>query len=345
MNDTITSETSYAKVMNALQGKPNSRVPFGMLLSLYGKNYVKESIDTYYANPEVYFKGQTQIIHKFNPDIISTPFVLAYDGKVFGSELKHFKNSPPQIRKPACNDYRDINKIKTPDLTNPCQQYILETANLLSSKYKNDKLIAGLMLSNIDMPALIMGIEGWLDTLLFHEENANELLKKTTDYFVAFANEMFRRGIDVLVIPNMFSNPSIITNAIMDNITLEFLINGLRKVNGPVIIHHGGARLGHFLQYYTNLPNVIGFAIDSSDDFHSSRKRIGNKLLLGNIDIKIISNKTPAIIERHTRSILEEQKQDRNYIFYNANADIMLETPEENIMAVCNTINSFELQN
>jgi len=333
--------TGYSRVMNALNGIQMERPPVGLLLSLYGKKYVNCTLNDYYSIPELYLEGQSNIIANFDLDIVTTPFVGAFEGEVFGSTLKYFENSPPQIKKPAIESHTEIKNLKIPAVDFKSKKYILESARLLASEYKNEKLIVGLTFSNIDTPSLIMGIEGWLDTLLFHKHAAKALLEKTTQYFIEYANTFFSKGIDALVISNMFSNPSIITHKIMNEITLEYLATALSKINGPIIIHHGGANLTDFLHFFTDLPNVIGFVINSTDDLDISRSKIGNKLLLGNIDMKVISNKTPEIIKKHTIEILDNRENDANFIFFSSNADIMLETPEENIKTVCSTLKNY----
>ena len=116
MSKTENELTGFERVVNAINGVPMKRRPFGMQLSMYGQNYVDCSMKDYFQRPEFYFAGQSAIVEKFSPDIITTPFALTYDGEAFGSVLKYYDNSPPQVKEPAINSYREIKNLKIPAL-------------------------------------------------------------------------------------------------------------------------------------------------------------------------------------------------------------------------------------
>lgn len=330
--------SGYQRVINAVQGIKMERPPASLLLSLYGSKYTSSTLKDYYSIPEKYLEGQQAIVNKFEPDIVSAPFVLPFEGEIFGSKLKYHDNSPPHIKTPAIEKYNEIRKISLPQTNIGCKKYIQDSVELLVKAFKHEKFIAGITLSGIDSPAMIMGIEGWLDTLLFHQNEANILMEITSEYFIQYSNALFDAGIDVLVIPSAFSNPEIITEKLLVDVTLKYLSDSLKLIKGPVIIHNGGARIVDFLPYLINLENVAGFFIDENEDFDSARKLVGNKLLLGNLALQAIKYKTEETLVLQVKETLNDRQNDPNYIFYNAGANILLDTNESNIKAVFNTV-------
>jgi len=336
--------SGFQRVINAVQGNQQNRPPWGLILSLYGSKLIGTSLQNYYTNPSLYYDGQKAIIETFNPDIITTPFVLAYEGEAFGSALKYFNDSPPQLKKPVIDSYKGIKKIQKPILHIGSKAYMLDAAKFISAKYKYDKFIAGITLSSIDLPMMIMGIEGWIDTLLFHRKEAELLLEITGEYFVEYANAMFDNGIDVLVLPSMFSNPSIITDKIIEDLTLNVLEKVFQQINGPIIIHHGGAKVVDFLSYFDKLPNIVGFIIDDRESLSVARSTIADKLLLGNFNLSTLIHGNAKIIKDKTMDMLDDRQSDSNFIFLNSGPDVSLNTPQDNIQHISTLLHSYSYE-
>jgi uroporphyrinogen decarboxylase len=334
-------DNGYQKVLKAINGISMETPPMSLILSLYGSRITSCSSEKYYTDATSYFKGQQAIIERYNPDIVFTPFALSFEGEAYGSELKYLGKMPPQLKKPVIESFDQIRNLRHPSFNSGTKAYVLEATSLLAQQYKKEKFIAGFSLSCIDVCTMIMGIEGFLDTLLFHSNETKSLFEITSRHFIEYGNALFETGIDALVIPSSFCSPTIVTNRMIEEVILGPLTNALRQIRGPVILHHGSAVNLKFLHYFVDLPNIVGFVIDDRESLGEARKIAGEKLILGNLGISLLAHKKPGTIRQKCFDILRERRNDHRFILLNAGPDVKYDTPHINIMAVCNAVKDF----
>ncbi len=328
--------TSMERVVAALQGKSADKRAWTMTLSLYGAKLTGCPLPEYFTRPERYVQGQVAVAEQCRPDIIFMPFALALEAQAFGSEIVFLPKDPPNVKKPFIRKPNDIGKVKVPDINR--QEgllYLRTSARLLADHFKGTVPICGVLTSPMDLPAIIMGVEGWLELLLFDREKASTMIALMSEYFVNMANDMFANGINFLAMPMMFTNPQLVFEKTIDEVVVPALADMFAKLKGPIVFHHGGNLLAAYLQHYRTLPNVGGFVLDSRDDFAEARKIVGeNVLLLGNLDGPSPGKLSPARAIEKARTILDGRKEDRHFIFASTAADVAWDTPLETITGI-----------
>jgi len=337
---------SMERVLATISGEPSDRPPFTLTLSLYGAKLTACPLRAYYSDPELYFKGQNAVVEQCRPDIIFTPFALALEAQAFGSEIVYFPNAPPNVRRPCIRSAAEIAKINVPDVNSqPGLLYLRQAARLLAARYKGTIPICGVMTAHTDLPAIIMGIDAWLETLMFDRRRASVMLSFTARYFLAMANGLFADGIDFLALPMIFCNPRIILKKTVEEIIMPALTEIFQQLKGPVVFHHGGNPIGEYLQFYKDLPNVAGFVIDSRDSFSGARKALGDDvLLMGNLDGPSLSKISPQTAVKKVKKIIDERRNDRHFILASTSADVPYDTPIETIAGIYDLLRKREVE-
>lgn len=327
---------SIERVFAAFKGEQADRRAFSLVMSLYGARLTNCPLDEYYTIPERYAAGQQAVVELCDPDILFTPFAFAPEARSFGCELVHFQQGPPNVKKPACKGLKDLASLRQPDLrTDPFLVYLVESTRRLAEAHGKDKPIAAVLTAPVDLPALLVGIDEWLEALLFQPEARDELVRRTTSHFVALANAMLEAGASCVVTPVMFANPRLVTPDIARKIMVPLLAEAYAQVRGPVIFHHGGNRLAKFLGLFKGMPGVAGFVLDQRDSFAEARAVLGPEpVLFGNLSGPHLPGLTPQAAGERTRSILEERAADPRFIFCTVNADVPWNTAPETILAV-----------
>ena len=334
---------SLERVLATIPGIDTDYQPFTMLLSLYGGSLINAGTIEYYRNPELWFEGQKAVVDTFDPDILITPFSFPIEAEAFGSELVFLDKYAPNTKKPIITNLSQIKDLPTPDFENSLPiQFFLESTSLLTENYGSTKAIASPIHAPSDIPALLMGIEMWIDTLLFHHDKVKEIMEKTVEQFVRLGNEFIARGATFLVVPVNFTTAMMITDRIFEML-LPYLENAFSQIKGPIVIHNGGSKLMPFIDRFAKLSNVIAFVLEPTESFNEARKVIGNEMvLMGNFDgpgfAKLNNEKAKEI----TLKILNDRKNDKHFIFATSNADIPYETPVETIRTVVETIRNFK---
>ena len=332
--------TSLERVLRALQGKKQERPPFTLTLSLYGARLTGCPLKEYFKSPQNYCEGQLKILEEFSPDILFAPFVLTYEAEAFGSELHFSKNYAPNIKKPAVARASSFFTLRVPDVdTHESLFFIRESIRLLSKACKNRVPVCAILTAPIDLPALILGIDQWIETLVTDPSLASEILNVTGKHFISLANAFFSDGASFIGIPSIFTNPQFMYKQMIGEQILPVLSRAFADVKGPLVFHHGGNPLLPSLPDFTALPNIAAFAFDPRDSLAEARTILGPaRLILGNLNGPTLARTETAEVLETARKILKDRKEDPCYIFASSGADIPYETPPERIKALSNLL-------
>lgn len=316
--------TPMERIMATIKGDKKDRVPVVPLLSLYGAKLTGCPLQRYFTLSEEYVKGQIEINNTFEPDVLFGPFSLALEGLAMGSQIKYYDKQPPNIFKPAFKTSDDFFKSNPLNwLKSEPNNYFLKAISELSNIYKNEIPIAGITLSPIDLPIMGFGIEKWLEIVLFNHSLAIKIIKSYIFYFIEKTNSLFDAGASFIVLPVAFANPSIVTKEIARQLISEIIIDAFSKVNGPIIIHSGGAKLLPFLEYFKDIPNVAGFIIHTGENLVEAREKIGeSKILDGNIGGPEIDKMEKGELYNMCKDTLNIAKNDTHFILGTSAADI-----------------------
>jgi uroporphyrinogen decarboxylase len=185
------------------------------------------------------------------------------------------------------------------------------------------------------MPSLIIGMEQWMETILFDGELAGKLLDHTALFFVSWANALLAAGADCLVITEGMASAEIAPRALFEERFLPLLAATFAQINGPKVLHHTGGRINHNLDLLPGLAGLVGVAVGSKDDLAEARRLIGPDLnLIGNLDNLSFPAVSADKISEMSRSCLQSAAPSGHYILANSGADIPLSTPPENLRAM-----------
>ncbi len=332
--------TSLERIMAALGGQEQDRPPFTLTMSLYGSRLTDCPLDEYYSRSACYASGQQAVYELCRPDILFGPFALALEAAAFGGELFQGQGSPPFLKKPPARSVSDCLKLELPDIdSNTRLCFIRESISLLAARYKNSVPVCGIVVSPVDLPLLLMGVDAWLDTLINHPEQAAQILEKTGAHFVAWANAQLSDGASFIAVPMECVNPALLFRKIIKDTLLPAISAAFARVKGPIIFHHGGNRLGAYLADYLDLPNVAGFALDQRDSFDEARRIVGaRRLLLGNINGPALHAGSDEQVLEKVRALCANRRPDPAWIFASSGADISIQTPPARVRAIADTV-------
>ena len=265
---------SMQRCRATVEGAPTDRRFAALTLSLYGARLTGRPLREHYTDPQAYVEGQIAVREIFQPDLLLSPFAFAMEAEAFGAEVRYHQKQPPAVCSPAIASAEQIAGLSAPDVDgDPRLGYVREAVRSLAGRYAEEVPIAATVVGPLDLPALILGIDTWLETLLFDKEAVSRMLDVSTCFFVRWANALLADGATMIVSSAVFSNPGVITRKILDESGIPALRQAFGRIDGPLLLHHGGAMLGPFLQPLAGLPNVIGFGLDHRDDPADARRR------------------------------------------------------------------------
>lgn len=306
-----------------------------MTLSLYGARLTHCPLSEYFSDSLRYAQGQAAIHDAFAPDVLFGPFGFAQIGASFGGKLKYFEDQAPVLRETAGNSVMDLVQIPIPDPeTCPYLQYHCRAISDLVDRCGTGTPVAAILPLPIDLPSLIIGMDAWIDSILFDPKRTQEVIEIITPFLVDLANLFYEHGADFIVSPCAFLSPAMVTREIATNFARPVLAETLRQLHGPVVLHHGGAPVLAHLDLLTNLPNVAGYVVDSRDNLRRAREIIGPDTVLfsGPSNLSLPDMSVDEVTMRCS-AVLKDRASDPRFILCNSGPDVPLSTAPENICA------------
>jgi uroporphyrinogen decarboxylase len=327
---------SMERVLASVEGTPRDRCAFTAMLSLYGARLTGCDLEQHYTDPAAYARGQLAVLETFHPDILLSPLAFAAMGSAFGSHVHFFEDHEPNISRFAIASAGEWDRIALPDPgTNPHLLFFRETVRRIAKETRGEVPIAAIVPSPMDFPILAMGIEEWLETVLFDVPKARRIVDDTVPLFVRMANCLLEDGAAFLVVSCAFASPAIVTREMVTDFSRPILERALAQIKGPIVLHSTSAPFLRHLDLLTGLPSTAAFGMDYPDDLGEARRIAGpGSVLLGGPSGPAFPDKTAAQVEEECRVILENRRKDARFILYTAGTDIPLHTPPENIHAI-----------
>lgn len=332
------------RIMATLAGKRLDRRAFIPVLSMYGARLTNCPLEQYYSDPAAYARGQIAVNREFEPDAILGPFAFALIGAAFGSQIAYSATQEPNIRKPAISSPDEWERLVPPDPdTNPYLLYLRETIRLTATAVQGSVPVVACLPAPIDIPALVMGMEGWLDMVLFDRIGAARVLEKINRFFVRFANLIFAEGAMATILPCGYASPAVLMREPVESLMRPALNQALGQLDGPTILHHTGAALLAHLDILAGLPSTVGFALNYQEGLAKARLVAGpDPVLLSGPHGPSLPELDAGQVEQVCREILAERgrEKDRRFILVTLGADVPLSTPPGNIHAMRKAVES-----
>ncbi len=334
---------SLQRVFATIAGQPVDRRAYTLTLSLYGARLTGCPLKRYYTEAQAYVEGQDAVRAAFAPDLLFGPFVLTALAEAFGGEAVYFDQQPPNLLRPAAASAAQAARLPLPDVdSHPRLQFMREAVRALAARYQGEVPIVGVVLMPLDLAPLLMGIDPWLDALTGDVAAAQAVLEVCSTFFIRWGNALLQEGATFLAFPAVFCNPQILPLRIIRQIALPVMEAAFREIRGPLVMHHGGMRLGPYLAHFTALPQVAAFVIDRHDPLAEARTVLGPApLLLGNLDGPTLDQETPETVHARCRQILADRAADPRFILATSGPDVPYATPPELIQTVAQTVQAF----
>jgi uroporphyrinogen decarboxylase len=327
--------TGIERVLNALHGDLSDRRAFCLTLSLYGARLSNCPVRDYYTIPRLYLEGQREVVRHLDPDILFSPFVLPFEALAYGGAEVWLDRFPPNVRKPPFRDADRVESLGEGLLLDPGVGYLVEATRILAAEYGADRPVCCVVTAPVDLPAMLLGIETWLEIILFDPERMAALMHLAEDHFQLLTDALFDAGATFVAVPVMFANLRLVTRALLDRAIIPALTRSFGMARGPVVFHHGGNRIEDHLELLQGLPNVAAFVVDPRDSLERSREILGPKpLLMGNMSGPALVRTTPGQAFEQARAILDDRAGDRRFILASGHADVPWDTDLDALLAV-----------
>jgi uroporphyrinogen decarboxylase len=168
----------------------------------------------YYANGEYVAAGQLKMRRRYGYDNVWSLFYVGKEAELLGcTEILYADDGPPNVADFVIESYDDIAKLEVPaDITaHPAWAETARCLKILKDEVGASHPICAYLTASTTLPALLMGMDKWLELLLTGPADLrDELLRKCSAFFQQEVAAYRAAGANVLIYSTPFGSTSFV---------------------------------------------------------------------------------------------------------------------------------------
>lgn len=322
----------------AINGTPAPRIPIFCNLLDQGARELGMSQKEYYSRGENVAAGQLKMRARFGYDNVWSLFYVGKEAELLGcKEILYAENGAPNVRDYVIKSYDDIPKLEVPkDITDhPAWTETAKCLKILKNEVGTTHPICAYLTASTTLPAILMGMDKWLDLFLNGPVDLrDELLRKCSEFYQKEVAAYRAAGANVLVYSSPFGTTSMVGKKRFQELSMPWMKCDLAPAGIDNIVYYcGTAQLNNVISQVMDELNINIHYLSPLDDLAIAKSIIGTQGLTCGVidDIKLI-HWTPEETRAEVKRMCEIGKQNGHFLF--GTGVMPMDIPEANINAM-----------
>jgi uroporphyrinogen decarboxylase len=322
----------------AVTGAPAPRIPVFCNLLDHGPRELGMKQQDYYANGEHVAAGQLRMRERYGQDNVWSLFYVGKEAELLGcQEILFAEDGPPNVADFVIKSYDDIAKLEVPeDITaHPAWAETATCLKILKAEVGTTHPICAYVTASTTLPALLMGMDKWMELLLTGPADLrDELLRKCSDFFHQEVAAYRAAGANVLVYSTPFGSTSFVGMKRFKEFSMPWMQRDLAPGGVDNIVYYCGmAPFNNVIQQVMDELKIGVHYISPLANLAEAKAIIGDKGLTCGVidDIKLI-HWTPEQTRAEVKRMCEIGMAGGHFLF--GTGVMPLGVPEENIRAM-----------
>jgi len=329
--------TGMDRLISAAKGEKADRIPVFCNLLDQGAKELGMNLKEYYSKGEYVAEGQLKLREKYGYDNLWSLFYVGKEAELLGCKNIIFSDyGPPNVGHMVIKNLEDIHKLQIPDdiSSHPEFEESLKCLQILRREAGGKYPICAYLTAAMTMPAILMGMEKWIDLLLSGPfDLRDELLTKTNDFFRKQVTAYRNAGVDILLYSNPFGSLDFLPIKLFKELSVPWMKKDLYSFDMQGVVYYcGGARMNPVINHVIEKLGLSTFYLSPLDDIKEGKEIMGNRALCCGVinDIKLI-DWTKDQIKTEVKRIINAGMNGK---FLFGTLVMPLAIPEENIRAM-----------
>ncbi len=321
----------------AATGQPAPRIPIFCNMLDKGAHELKMSQKEYYSKGEYVAEGQLKMQARYGYDNVWSLFYVGKEAELFGCNDILFSNDgAPNVADFVIKSYDDIAKLEVSDdiTAHPAWAETAKCLKILRNEVGNTHPICAYLTASTTMPAILMGMDKWMELLLGKDTDVrDELLRKCSLFFQKEVQAYRDAGANVLVYSTPFGTTSFVGRKRFQEFSLPWMQRDLAAGVENLVYYCGMLPFNDVIPQIHETFNFGSYYISPMSDLAEAKAMIGDKALTCGVidDIKMI-HWTPEQTRAEVKRICDIGKIGGHFLF--GTGVMPLQIPEENIIAM-----------
>jgi len=327
--------TGMDRLKAALSGKVLDRIPVFCNASDQGARELGMTPTEYFSKGENVAEGQLRMLQKFGHDNAWGLFYVGKEAELLGCKKIVFSpDGAPNVEDYVIQSTDDIARLVVPSEIedHPAFTEINTCMTRLRREVGGRHPICAYITATMTLPALLMGMENWLELLLCGPAEARDrLLEKCHEFFIKEVEAYRRLGADVLIYSNPFASTDVVSMKYFMSHSLPWLERDMNAVgSSDMVFYCGMARLNAVIPTVLARTGLSTYYLSPLDDLAEGKRLVGERGMACGVinDIQLIGW-TRQEIRAEVRRILSIGMPGGKFLF--GTGVMPLAIPEENI--------------
>lgn len=337
--------TGMERLVAAIKGEKSDRIPVFCNLIDQGAKEMGLSPKEYYSKGEYVAEAQLRMQARYGHDNVWSLFYVGKEAELLGCQkILYDQHGPPNVEEFVIKTYDDIDRLEVPaDLSqHPAFAEELQCLRLLKREAGGKSPICAYISSSMTIPAMLMGMEKWLELLFFGPAAAREtLLAKCHDFFVKEIQAYREGGADVLVYSNPFGSTDTVPMKFFLSHSLPWIERDIQAVGTAGLVYYCGmSAFNNVIDIVLERTGLGVYYLSPLADIAEGKRIINGRALTCGVinDIKLI-DWSPEEIRAEVRRMLDAGMPGGRFLFGTGVMPHFI--PEENIRVMLDTAYEF----
>jgi len=311
------------------------RIPIFCNLIDQGAKELGIPLSEYFSNGDYVAEGQIRMMRKYGYDNVWSLFYVGKEAEILGCQKILFaEDGPPNVEDFIIKTWDDIDRLQIPEhiTDHPAFAEQLKCLNILKREVGGENPICAYISSTMTIPAMLMGMEKWMELLFLGPRTVrDELLARCHEFFKKEISAYRNNGADVLIYSNPFGSTDTVPMKFFLEQSLPWIEKDIRSVGTDGIVYYCGmSRFNRVINIVMEKTGIGVYYLSPLDDIAEGRKIIaGRGVTCGVInDIKLLDWTEEDIINE-VKHIIDAGMPGGKFIF--GTGVMPYNVPEKNI--------------
>lgn len=330
--------TGMDRLVAAIKGEKSDRIPVFCNLMDQGARESGMAPEQYYSKGEHVAEAQLKMREKYGYDNVWSLFYVGKEAELLGCrKIIYAKDGPPNVEDFVIKTYDDISKLQIPDNLSGHPMFEEEAVclRILKREAGGKYPICAYITSSMTIPAILMGMEKWMELLFLGPADVrDELLTKCHDFFVKEIKAYRAGGADVLVYSNPFGSTDTVPMKYFMEHSLPWIEKDIRAAGtGGMVYYCGMSRLNKVIDIVLERTGIGVYYLSPLDDVAEGKSIIaGRGLTCGVINDIMLIDWTTEEIRNEVKMIIDAGMPGGKFLF--GTGVMPYNIPEGNIRAM-----------
>lgn len=313
--------TPMERLLAAVNGTPADRIPVFCNLFDQGAKELGISIEEYYASGEHVAEAQLHMLRKYGHDNVWSLFYVGREAELLGcTKILFAEEGPPNVMDFVIKTTADIDALVIPEHLDDHPAFVEQRRcfRILRNEIGGKVPICAYISSSMTIPAMLMGMERWMELLLLGpEDKRNMLIAKCHEFFVKEVKACRAAGADVLVYANPFGSTDFVPMNIFMALSLPWIIRDISAIGTEGVVYYCGmARMNDVIETVRERTGIGTYYVSPLDDLAAAKQIIGKRGLTCGVinDIQLIAW-SPAEIRQEVKRMLQTGMPGGRFLF------------------------------